>query len=150
VLKLPRPYNTKSRQPSFWTLSNCESMQYTHMSYIYIYIPISRCNSWFSDMTLPLGLDKIVYFRLRDSCVFNQMSLSLYCITLSDLVYTLWLTCTQRLIWLSNIFDYERTWWRLFHKHVVHTKLDIYVSAIITGSISPLMDYWQSWVSSAW
>jgi hypothetical protein len=25
------------------------------------------------------------------------------------------------------IFDFERTWWRLFQKRVVHTKFDIYV-----------------------
>ena len=28
---------------------------------------------------------------------------------------------------LEIIFDFERTWWRLFQKRVVHTKFDIYV-----------------------
>ena len=28
---------------------------------------------------------------------------------------------------LAIIFDFERTWWRLFQKRVVHTKFDIYV-----------------------
>jgi hypothetical protein len=28
---------------------------------------------------------------------------------------------------LKIIFDFERTWWRLFQKRVVHTKFDIYV-----------------------
>jgi hypothetical protein len=31
-------------------------------------------------------------------------------------------------------FNFERTWWRLFQKRVVHTKLDIYVFIII-GSV---------------
>ena len=33
------------------------------------------------------------------------------------------------IIWLSNLLNtqYERTWWRLFPKHVACTKLDIYV-----------------------
>ena len=31
------------------------------------------------------------------------------------------------------IFDFERTWWRLFQKRVVHTKFDIYV--LIYGAI---------------
>jgi hypothetical protein len=26
-----------------------------------------------------------------------------------------------------QFFDYERAWWRLFQKHFVYTKLDIYV-----------------------
>ena len=29
------------------------------------------------------------------------------------------------------LFYYERTWWRLFHKHVIHTTLDIFVSIFI-------------------
>jgi hypothetical protein len=41
----------------------------------------------FSDKTVPLGLYKIVYVRLCDSCASNYMSLSLSlcCITLTDL-----------------------------------------------------------------
>jgi hypothetical protein len=34
---------------------------------------------------------------------------------------------------LEIIFDFERTWWRLFQKRVVHTKFDIYV--LIYGAI---------------
>ena len=29
------------------------------------------------------------------------------------------------------LFYYERTWWRLFHKHVIHTTLAIFVSIFI-------------------
>ena len=29
------------------------------------------------------------------------------------------------------LFYYERTWWRLFHKHVIRTTLDIFVSIFI-------------------
>ena len=28
---------------------------------------------------------------------------------------------------LSQSFDFDRTWWRLFKKLSIHTKLDIYV-----------------------
>ena len=31
------------------------------------------------------------------------------------------------IIWLSNLFDYEGFWWRLCHKRVLPTKVDIYV-----------------------
>jgi hypothetical protein len=46
-----------------------------------------------------------------------------------------WLSCLGPLVYfLKNIlnyltfqpFDFERTWWRLFQKRVVHTKFDIY------------------------
>jgi hypothetical protein len=30
-------------------------------------------------------------------------------------------------------FDYDRTWWKLFQKRVVRTKLDIYVFITIPG-----------------
>ena len=30
------------------------------------------------------------------------------------------------------LFYYERTWWRLFHKHVIHTTLAIFISIFIS------------------
>ena len=65
--------------------------------------------------------------------------------TLADFgnpVYALWFTCSQNFLnylvsqlfdfertwWrLFQSFDLERTWWRLFQKRVVRTKFDIYV-----------------------
>ena len=35
----------------------------------------------------------------------------------------------------SKSFDFERTWWRLFQKRVVHTKFDIYVFIIFLYNI---------------
>ena len=36
-------------------------------------------------------------------------------------------------------FDFERTWWRLFQKRVVHTKFDIYVFIVLF--VKTLMQY---------
>jgi hypothetical protein len=46
-----------------------------------------------------------------------------------DPVLTIWVSCSQRLIsYLAfQSFDYQFTWWKLFQKRVVRTKLDIYV-----------------------
>ena len=46
-------------------------------------------------------------------------------------VYALWFYCFQTLNSLTfQSFDFERTWWKLFQKHVVRTKFDIYVYII--------------------
>ena len=49
-------------------------------------------------------------------------------VTLADFGYSvLCLLAPQNLNYLVfQSFDYERTWWRLFQKHVVRTKFDIY------------------------
>jgi hypothetical protein len=43
------------------------------------------------------------------------------------------------IIWLSNLLDFEHTWWRLLQKRVMHTKLDVYFCITIIGSI-PLLE----------
>ena len=43
------------------------------------------------------------------------------------LVSDFWFYCSQTLSLISNLFDFECTWWRLFQKRVVRTKFDIYV-----------------------
>ena len=43
-------------------------------------------------------------------------------------------TCHSLYISISSflfLFYYERTWWRLFHKHVIRTTLAIFVSIFI-------------------
>ena len=51
--------------------------------------------------------------------------------TLADFgysVYTLWFYCSGNFkLFGFPIFRYWATWWRLFQKRVVHTKLDIYL-----------------------
>jgi hypothetical protein len=46
----------------------------------------------------------------------------------------LWFSCSQRLFgyFALQSFDIDRTWWRLFQKPVVGTKLDVYVLIAIT------------------
>jgi len=36
-------------------------------------------------------------------------------------------TRRAHLIWNLCFYNYERYWWTLFQKHVVHTKFDIYI-----------------------
>jgi len=49
--------------------------------------------------------------------------------TLEYYCYPVWFTSYQRLFnYLAfQLFDYERTWWRLFQKRVMRTKFDIYI-----------------------
>ena len=43
-------------------------------------------------------------------------------------IYYIWSLCSSTLNYLAfQYFNFERTWWRLFHKRVVCIKFDIYV-----------------------
>jgi hypothetical protein len=49
--------------------------------------------------------------------------------TLLGPVYVIVFTCAQRILNYLTIqsFIYECTWWRLFQKRTMHTKVDIYI-----------------------
>ena len=58
--------------------------------------------------------------------------------TLTDLAVLfrpLGLLCSKRVSSVHS-FNYDRTWWRLFQKRVVRTKLDIYIFIIINQNIN--------------
>ena len=94
---------------------------------IYIYLPLTtekknsdQCTDWTHDILI-----------LPFLCINDQQYLVPYYYKdyfwLSCLY--LWFSCSQRLVdyWTFQSFDFERTWWWLFQKPVVHTKFDIYV-----------------------
>jgi len=47
---------------------------------------------------------------------------------------------TRRVYLMKIIPETRRTWWRLFQKHVVHTKFDIYVFIAGASSLSLIKD----------
>ena len=59
----------------------------------------------------------------NSSCIGDLSLLWLFC--LGTLIFLL--PKIFKIIWLSNILSLSVTWWRLFGKRVVRTKLDIYV-----------------------
>ena len=67
---------------------------------------------------------------LRYSCYSIFSFMCMFCRSLFVLLYFLRLA----LWYLQTLLDFERTWWRLFQKHVLRTKYDIYVFIAIEFS----------------
>ena len=107
-----------------------------------VYLLTTR-KSWFSGFLVnnnPLGRS----FWLSSSDHFSAISWRKHALTLAFLLRSFGFPAPKRLLsYLAfQSFDFEGTWWRLFQKRVVRTKLDIYV--FVT-----LMTLVTSWLYSA-